>query len=223
MINPFDVTIQNQADDEEIIRVWRRHPVTLIGPLFKILAFAAIPIALILITGFSFLGSPILFALFMVILGVVVTFGAYQWVSWYGDVYVLTNYRIIDVEQQGFFSRSFAETTLNNIQDISHEVTGVAATLWDYGTIVVQTAGASPDISLNQIGHPQASTVYLLKNQQKYLKDHDDDMSAEQLLSLLAKHGDKLDKIAQMEKEEKVSANEEQMKKAATKKKSKKG
>ncbi len=151
----------------------------------------------------------------MVILGVVATFAAYQWVSWYGDVYVLTNYRIIDVEQQGFFSRSFAETTLNNIQDISHDVTGVMATLLDYGTIVVQTAGASPDISLNEIGHPQTQTTFLLKNQQKYLKDHDDDMSAEKLISLLAKHGDKLDKIAQMEKDEKVHATEEQLKKTA--------
>ena len=217
MLNPFDVTIQNQADDEKIIRVWRRHPVTLLGPVAKILAFAAIPAALVLITGPSMFGSPVLFVLFALILGIVVTFGAYQWVSWYGDVYVLTNYRIIDVEQQGFFNRSFAETTLNNIQDISHQVSGLAATLFDYGTIVVQTAGASPDISLNNVGHPQRQSVYLLKNQQKYLKDHDDNMSAEKLITLLAKHGDKLDKIAQLEKDEKVRAAEEQLKKEQAK------
>ncbi len=223
MINPFDVEIQNQADDEEIIRVWRRHPVTLLGPAFKTLAFAAIPIALLLITGLSMFGNPVLFVLFVVILGIVVTFGAYQWVSWYGDVYILTNYRIIDVEQQGFFRRSFAETTLNNIQDISHDVSGIAATLWDYGTIIVQTAGASQDISLNNVGHPQRQSVYLLKNQQQYLKDHDDQMSAEKLITLLAKHGDKLDKIAQMEQDEKTQATEEQIKKAQAKAKARKG
>lgn len=215
MINPFDVTIQNQADDEKIIRVWRRHPFTLLGPASKVLAFAAIPVALILFTGPSMFTSPILFVLFLLILAIVATFGAYQWVSWYGDVYILTNYRIIDVEQQGFFSRSFAETTLNNIQDISHEVTGVAATVFNYGTIVVQTAGASPDISLNQIGHPQEQTVYLLKNQQQYIQDHDDEMSAEKLITLLAKHGDRLEEIAKLEKDEKVQEAEEQLKKAA--------
>ncbi len=223
MINPFDVEIQNQADDEAIIRVWRRHPVTLLGPALKVLAFAAIPIALVLITGPSMLGNPILFVLFVVILGIVVTYGAYQWVSWYGDVYILTNYRIIDVEQQGFFHRSFAETTLNNIQDISHNVSGLAATMWDYGTILVQTAGASPDISLNDVGHPQRQTVYLLKNQQQYLKDHDDAMSAEKLITLLAKHGSKLDEIARMEKDEKVQATEEQLRKTQHKNQGRKG
>lgn len=223
MLNPFDITIQNQADDEKMIRIWRRHPVTLLGPAAKVLAFALIPLALILFTGPSMLGSPALFVLFMIILGIVVTYGAYQWVSWYGDVYILTNYRIIDVEQQGFFNRSFAETTLNNIQDISHDVSGVMATLWDYGTIVVQTAGASPDISLNQVGHPQRQSVYLLRNQQKYLKDHDDEMSAEKLISLLAKHGSKLDKIAQMEKDEQVRATEEQSKREREKTKRRAG
>lgn len=223
MINPFDITIQNQADDEKIIRIWRRHPVTLLSPAFKVLAFAVIPIALLLFTGPSMLGNPVLFVLFMIILGIVVTYGAYQWVSWYGDVYILTNYRIIDVEQRGFFNRSFAETTLNNIQDISHDVSGVMATLWDYGTIVVQTAGASPDISLNQVGHPQRQSVYLLKNQQKYLKDHDDEMSAEKLISLLAKHGSKLDEIAKLEKDEQVKATEERLRREQTKAKGRSG
>ena len=62
MINPFDVVIQNQADDEKIIKVWRRHPVTLLGPALKVLAFAVIPFALVLITGPSMLGDPALAA-----------------------------------------------------------------------------------------------------------------------------------------------------------------
>lgn len=214
MINPFDITIQNQADDEKIIKVWRHHPFTLIKPVLKVAAFLLIPLALFAITGPSMFSSPFLFVLFLLIIAISGTFAAYQWVSWYGDVYVLTNYRVVDVEQEGFFHRNFSETTLNNIQDISHEVSGVPQTIFNYGDVVVQTAGALPNISLNDIGDPQQQSVYLLKHQQEYLESHDDEMSAEKLLKLLAKHGGELDKIAELEKDEKRRANQEQTERA---------
>lgn len=214
MLNPFDITIQNQAEDENIIKVWRHHPFTLIKPVLKIAAFLLIPLALFVITGPSMFSSPFLFVLFLLIVAMSGTFAAYQWVSWYGDVYVLTNYRIVDVEQTGFFHRNFSETTLNNIQDISHEVSGVPQTVFNYGDVLVQTAGSIANISLDDISNPQQQSVYLLKHQQEYLEQHDDEMSAEKLLKLLAKHGKHLDKIAEMEKDEQRQANEEQMAKA---------
>lgn len=222
MINPFDITIQNQADDEQIIKVWRHHPFTLLKPVLKVAAFLLIPLGLFAITGPSMFSSPFLFALFLLIIAISGTFAAYQWVSWYGDVYVLTNYRIVDVEQEGFFHRNFSETTLNNIQDISHEVSGVPQTLFNYGDVVVQTAGALPNISLNDISNPQQQSVYLLKHQQDYLENHDDEMSAEKLLKLLAKHGKDLDKIAEMEKNEQRQANAEQTARAKQSKHGKK-
>ncbi|MSU76220.1 hypothetical protein EXS54_01985 [Patescibacteria group bacterium] len=214
MLNPFDITIQNQADDEEIIKVWRHHPFTLIKPVLKVAAFLLVPLALFVITGPSMFTSPVLFVLFLLIIAMSGTFAAFQWVSWYGDVYVLTNYRIVDVEQDGFFHRNFSETMLNNIQDISHEVSGVPQTVFNYGNVLVQTAGSIANISLDDIGNPQEQSVYLLKHQQRYLEKNDDEMSAEKLLKLLAKHGNQLDKIAEMEKDEQRQANQEQQAKA---------
>ncbi|MEX2209634.1 MAG: hypothetical protein WD603_00925 [Patescibacteria group bacterium] len=201
MQNPFEVTIQNQAEDEEIVRIWRHHPITLVGPVLKVLAFAIIPIALLFITGLSMLASPFLFVLYLVILALVATYAAYEWISWWGDVYILTNYRIIDVEQRGFFHRKFAEATLGKIQDVSHEVSGVFATLFNFGTVLVQTAGSLPNIDLNDIAKPQQQALFLLKAQQAYLEDEDHDLTAKELIELLGKHRRDLEKIARADKE----------------------
>lgn len=199
MLNPFDITIQNQADDEEIIKVWRHHWVTLAKPLFRVLLFALIPFAIILFTGFSFVTSPVLFVIFMLILVFVGTYAAYEWVSWYGDVYILTNYRVIDVKQHGFFSRRFSEATLSKIQDINYELTGILQTFFNYGDVVVQTAGAETTITMEAVHDPQQQAVYLLKQQQQFTEE-EQSLSADELIKLLAKHRDELDELAKVDK-----------------------
>lgn len=211
MLNPFDITIQNQAEDEEIVKVWRHHPITIVPPAAKVLAFALIPLGLLLITGFALFGSPFLFGLFILILVMVVTYTAYEWVSWWGDVYILTNYRIIDVEQRGFFHRNFSEATLGKIQDISHEVSGFLPTVFDFGDVLVQTAGSQPNIDMNDIKKPQEQSMYLLRAQQAYLENEDKDISASELIELLTKHRESLDELAQKDKEARKEAIGKQM------------
>ncbi|MDP4000315.1 MAG: PH domain-containing protein [bacterium] len=211
MLNPFDITIQNQAEDEEIVRVWRHHPVTLVPPAFRVLAFALIPLVLLLITGFAIFGSPWLFGLFVVIVALVVTYAAYEWVSWWGDVYILTNYRIIDVEQRGFFHRNFAETTLDKIQDISHEISGFLPTVFDFGTVLVQTAGSLANIDMNDVRKPQQQAVYLLRAQQAYLENDNKDISAKELIELLTKHRSRLDDLAEEDRKQRQAHADKQV------------
>ncbi len=213
MQNPFAIVIQNQADDEEIIRTWRHHPFTLLRPTLRVIAFLLIPLALVVITGLSMFSSTVLFVLFVLIICMVLTYAAYEWVSWYNDVYILTNYRVIDVKQDGFFHRRFAEANLNRVQDISFSTRGLAQTLLNFGNVEVSTAGPQENLRLVEIKRPDAQAAFLLKQQQAYLASHDDTMTAEQLLTLLAKHGDKLDQLSKLEKEEKIDHIDEQLSK----------
>ena len=217
MQNPFEITLENQAEDEEILRIWRHHPITLVGPILRVLAFALVPVILLLVTGFAIFGSIILFAIFLVILAIVITYAAYEWVSWYSDIFVLTNYRVVDVQQDGFFDRRFSEASLVNIQDVSHEVTGVFQTLFNFGNVLVQTAGAEVKIQMRDIAKPQQQAVFILKEEQKATAAQDDSLSAEDLIRLLAKHKNDLDDIAKDEKDAKVEEVEEQLKKARAK------
>src|SRR3989344_1354557 len=73
------------------------------------------------------------------------------WTNYYLDILIVTNKRVIDIEQKGLFSRDIAETSITKIQDIKIEVFGMLATLWDFGDIHIQTAGESREMVVRSI------------------------------------------------------------------------
>lgn len=213
MVNPFAVKIHNQSEDEQILHVWRHHRITLIGPVLRIISLLLVPILLLVITGLSMFTSPWLFGLYLIIVGITLTYAAHEWASWYGDVYVMTNYRIIDVEQEGFFHRKMSEASLLRIQDVSFQISGIWQTFFDYGTVLVQTAGSVDNVDMNNIADPAYQTKLLLQAQEKYHESASDEMSAEELIKLLNKHHQDLEKLPDLEKQENLEKTREQLKK----------
>lgn len=214
MLNPFEIKILNQAEDEHILKVWRRHRITLIIPTLRVMAFVLIPLLIVVFSGLSMFSSPWLFGLFLIIVGIVITYAAYEWATWYGDVYVLTNYRIVDVDQTGFFDRKFAEASISRIQDVSYRIQGIWQTFFDFGNVTVQTAGSLDNICFEEIGDPAEQTKYILKEQEKYLENSKDEMSAEDLIKLLNKHHENLSKLPDLEKKDNLERTRKNLKKA---------
>src|SRR3989344_2896083 len=63
------------------------------------------------------------------------------WMDLYLDMWIITNERIIDVEQQGLFRRQMSEIPIKHVQDVTIEIKGVIETFLKFGTIRIQTAG----------------------------------------------------------------------------------
>jgi len=74
--------------------------------------------------------------------------------DYYLDIWVLTNRRVITIEQKGLFSRKMSEFDLEKIQEVSVDVSGFFPTLLDYGNIRVRTASENPDFIFKQVGFP---------------------------------------------------------------------
>jgi len=78
------------------------------------------------------------------------------WTNYYLDVIVITNKRIIDIEQLGLFARDVVEVRMENIEDIKTEVLGLIASLLDMGNIHIQTAAESREIIIKNIAGPHS-------------------------------------------------------------------
>lgn len=78
----------------------------------------------------------------------------HAWIDYYLDVWVVTDIRIVDVEQKGLFSRSISELKLFRVQDVTAEVKGILPTVFHYGNVVIQTAGNEQFFIFKQIPHP---------------------------------------------------------------------
>jgi membrane protein YdbS with pleckstrin-like domain len=143
---------KNLKVDEELILIVRKYPLVFLMP--------TIICAFLIIAPFFFLyplwhwGSWGV-AIFFVVLGLGIFLGLRVLVVYSLNVFVLTNQRIIDIDQVGFFDRTVSETTYDKIQDVSFRVKGIAQTIWHYGSVIVQTAGNQANIELHGVKDPQ--------------------------------------------------------------------
>lgn len=88
------------------------------------------------------------------------------------DVWIVTDRRIIDSIQHGFWSRTISELHLSRIQDISVETCGIIQTLFKFGDLQVQTAGAEEKFKFIQIPHPERVKDEIMKAVSAYQSHH---------------------------------------------------
>jgi len=87
------------------------------------------------------------------------------WTKYYLDVWVLTNKKIISVDQQSLFNRHVSTVELEKIQDITVEVNGFIETLLGYGTLRVQTAGEMREFVMEDAANAEKCKHIVLETQ----------------------------------------------------------
>ncbi len=78
-----------------------------------------------------------------------------SWTNYTLDIWILTNERLIDVEQLGLFSRRESALDLEKVQDITIETNGILNTIIKSGSVIVQTAGTERDFVIKNMMHPE--------------------------------------------------------------------
>jgi uncharacterized membrane protein YdbT with pleckstrin-like domain len=76
------------------------------------------------------------------------------WIDYYFDVWIITDKRIVNIEQKGLFNRVVSELELVRIQDVTTEVAGVIPTMLNYGDVFIQTAGENQRFVFHKVSDP---------------------------------------------------------------------
>jgi uncharacterized membrane protein YdbT with pleckstrin-like domain len=63
----------------------------------------------------------------------------YHMIMWYFTIYIVTDQRIRQVTQKGFFGKDVVELRLSKIQNISYNIPGFSGEIFKFGTIIIQT------------------------------------------------------------------------------------
>lgn len=141
---------------EEIFKIVRKHWFVIIVELFVALFMALLPFfvlttLVITLDTHTFFDTPLatLFPsiIFATSLWFVCAcmFGYMIWTHYFLDVWVLTNRRVVLINQIHFFNRIVSSFRLERLQDMSVSINGVIGTLLNFGTIRAQTASAHED------------------------------------------------------------------------------
>ncbi|MDD5731284.1 MAG: PH domain-containing protein [Patescibacteria group bacterium] len=94
-----------------------------------------------------------------------------SWLDYYLDVFVVTNKRILRVEQLVLFGQNVSETSLQHIQDVSSRVKGVIYTILDVGTVYIETAGERANFTFTFIKDPGDLAARILELQKEMWGD----------------------------------------------------
>ena len=78
---------------------------------------------------------------FVVLMGILSIFVI--WTNYWLDMWIVTNKRVVHVDQKTLFSRTVIATRIDRVQDVKAKVSGIIATMLGFGDLQVQTAGAS--------------------------------------------------------------------------------
>ena len=139
-------------EGEHVLAIMRRHGSTLVPPLLLAFILIVVPFFMLFpLFSMGIVGMIIFGAAIVLGLGVAIR----AFVLWDADVFILTDARVVDVDQKGIFNRFVAEASIGAIQDVSWTRRGMVQTLFGIGTLSVRTAGGGAVIEAKQIKRPE--------------------------------------------------------------------
>lgn len=73
---------------------------------------------------------------------------------WYFTVSIVTNERIIDIDFINILNKKFSETRISKIEDVTERTGGFIRTVFNYGDVIVQTAGTEEAFQFLAVPRP---------------------------------------------------------------------
>lgn len=136
---------------------WRKHWLKLLSVIWLPGLFVLVILALLILYVASSARLELLVVVLLFGLGLAsFLWLSWNWVNWGNDLYIVTNDRIIDTERLplGFRSKR-TETTFDKVQNVSFTIPGPIATIFDYGTVTVFTAGTEGKLDFSWVQDPK--------------------------------------------------------------------
>lgn len=156
------VNFPGQRPNEHVILLLRRHWTALAAGIFQLMVLLFIPpIVLTLILLFSsFNINPEGPLYILLVLGLslyyLFCFLTYfnDFIDYHLDIWIVTDQRILSIEQTGLFKRTISELNILKVQDVTSEINGKIETFLDFGNVYIQTAGQTERFIFEEVSHP---------------------------------------------------------------------
>ncbi len=155
-----DVKFETQGQDEKIVLVLRAHPFTQIPWVFNTF------VALLILVLVNFFAAPILTLgqkLFLNFFGLVFIL-SYIWfniLSWFFNVGIVTTEQVVDIDFSSVLYKEVSAAKLHHIEDITSKSGGYFESLFNYGDLIIQTAGTAENIEFLNIPKPSEAIEIL--------------------------------------------------------------
>jgi uncharacterized membrane protein YdbT with pleckstrin-like domain len=155
---------------EQQAEIHRRHVLSLVPNILITALIVSIPLgtyAWLSLAQPDILASETHLVLFVLAASAFFLFGwvfcFVMFMDYWLDVFILTEKRLIDIDQTGLFSRTVSELRLYRIQDVTAEIRGFWQSMFDFGSVYIQTAGEKERFDFQNVAHPNALAKKILE------------------------------------------------------------
>lgn len=162
VVRPKQLTFETQEAQEKVLLLLRRHVITnvpwIAGAVLMSLAPAVVRVILPEIDW-----VPLRFQLMLMMMWYLLTVGLVleKFLSWYFNVYIVTDERIVDIDFYSLIYKEISDTKIERIQDVTLVQGGVVRALFNFGTVNIQTAGERREFDFEDVPKPQVVAKFL--------------------------------------------------------------
>jgi membrane protein YdbS with pleckstrin-like domain len=153
-------TFRGQRPDEKVADVIRRHPIIFFWPLLQATLGLAVGIIVLIYAGFGDIFLIVGFIALLFIFSVIFKI----WFIYSNSFCLITNQRVINVDQRGFFNRVITETEFSKIQDVTNSTNGMIGTSLNFGEVAIQTAGKENKLLIKFVPDPYSVQQEITKH-----------------------------------------------------------
>jgi len=160
-------------DGEKVFGIYRQYGLTYFGNILIALFLILIPF-FFLTPLFTYGKIGVIIFASLVVLAV--WYGLVKFVRWHGNKTIITDMRVIDIDQRKLFDRRISEITFSNIVDVSYRISGLFPTLFKYGTVTIKAGRGIITVELRKIKKLQevVDLINELRETDRAIEDEDD-------------------------------------------------
>ncbi|MFH1602203.1 MAG: hypothetical protein ABIB61_04595 [Candidatus Shapirobacteria bacterium] len=151
---PKYLSFENQLVEEKVILLLRRHWITNLRWILIIALMLVAPLFLPYLPPYEWLPDQFRLVLVLMWYLFVLAFFLEEFFSWYFSVNIITDERIIDIDFVSLIYKRVSDAEIVNIQDVTYKMGGFLGTMFNYGTIFIQTAAEVGEFEFESVPRP---------------------------------------------------------------------
>lgn len=170
--NPQNCRFEGQDEEEKILLLLRAHPITNLSWIIPAVLLFLAPffiLDLLSLLNLDLSALPrqfgIIFLIINYLLVLIIAFEGF--LHWYFNVYIVTTKNIVDVDFHSLLFKNIDVAPLRNIEDTSSSMGGILNSIFHYGHVFIQTAGATKNIDFHSVPRPHHVADFILDEAHK--------------------------------------------------------
>lgn len=154
MFYPDGIEFENREEQEKVVLFLRQHPIVNIPWILLAIVMVFAPGLVSGFATFSEIPANFVFIFILIWYLFITAFVLEKFLTWFFNVYIVTDERIVDVDFYNLIYKEVSDTKLDRIQDVTYNMGGVVRQLFNYGNVLIQTASEVPNFEFTAVPRP---------------------------------------------------------------------